>query len=93
VKNELRSSIAVEDIEFRIRGIADTPTEYHYDDSADGSEDLAPCVVCWRDYESKRQLYKHLYCNEHVRKPKTVIKRLAELYEDETDANKRQRAL
>lgn len=92
MKSEPRSSIAVEDVELRIKGVADAPANYHYDNIAQGGENLSPCVVCWRDYASKRQLYKHLYCNEHVRKQKLVTKRLAGIDEVEVKANKRQRA-
>lgn len=75
----------------KVRGVANAPAKYHYDSAASVVEDLPPCVVCWRDYESKGQLFKHLYCGEHVRKPKTVMKRLAGLDEIDHDVSKRQR--
>ena len=92
VRDGPQPSVATATVGLRIRGVADAPTEYHDDNTAQGGDDLAPCVVCWRDYESKRKLYKHLYCNEHVRRQKTVQKRLAELDQIDTDINKRQRA-
>ncbi|KAF3010004.1 hypothetical protein E8E13_011397 [Curvularia kusanoi] len=91
-KHEPTSSPALADTEFKIRGIPDAPPKYHYDSTAEAGDDVTPCVVCWRDYESKRKLYKHLFCNEHVRRQKIVHKRLAELDEAHDDAHKRQRA-
>jgi serine/threonine protein kinase len=78
--------------EFKIRGVADAPLQHHYDRTVELEEDLAPCVVCWRDYESKRKLYKHLYCNEHVRKQKIVHRRLAEVDECQRIPHKRRRS-
>ena len=91
-KNEPAPSSAVTGAKFKIRGVADAPPQHHYDSTVDIDEDVAPCVVCWRDYESKRKLYKHLYCNEHVRKRETVHRRLAEVDECQRNVHKRRRS-
>ena len=91
-KDEPVPGSAVTATEFKIRGVADARLQHHYDSTVELDEDVAPCVVCWRDYESKRKLYKHLYCNEHVRKQKTVHRRLAEVDESQRIPHKRRRS-
>jgi serine/threonine protein kinase len=89
IKDGPPQSSAAPGNEFKIRGVADAHPKNHFDSTVELDDDLAPCVVCWRDYESKRQLFKHLYCGEHVRKQKTVLKRLAEVEESQRNPYKR----
>lgn len=90
-KDRSRESISVEDIEFKIRGAADAPPKLHYDEIDGEPEIPPPCVVCWKGYDSKSKLFRHLYCGPHTRPSHVVIKRLAEV-DDIEEANKRQRA-
>ena len=92
IKDRSPQSSAAPSNEFKIRGVADAPPKHHVDSTVELHDDVAPCVVCWRDYESKRQLFKHLYCGEHVRKQKTVHRRLAEVDESQRIPHKRQRS-
>ena len=90
-KAESATPIVIEDTELQIRGTADAPPTHHYDDGDGEPEAPPPCVVCWKSHDSKSKLFRHLYCGDHTRSPRVVMKRLAEL-EDTEERNKRQRA-
>ncbi|KAH7386101.1 hypothetical protein BKA66DRAFT_69237 [Pyrenochaeta sp. MPI-SDFR-AT-0127] len=64
-----------------IRGAANTPTQYYYENGDiaefDGNEP-PPCVVCWKSCDSKQKLFQHIYCGQHVRRQRQVLKRLAD---------------
>ncbi|KAF1835164.1 hypothetical protein BDW02DRAFT_496627 [Decorospora gaudefroyi] len=84
LKTEQDSAEATTKDEFRIRGAANVPTQYHYEDGIETQngplegDEPPPCVVCWKGYDSKRRLFRHLYCGDHVRGRKLVMKRLAD---------------
>lgn len=91
-KDESAPPVIIENIELQIRGAADAPPTHHHDDDIDGENEVPPpCVVCWKGYDSKQKLFRHLYCDNHTRSPHIVLKRLADI-EDAEEANKRQRA-
>jgi hypothetical protein len=67
--------------DLHIRGAADAPARYYYEEDENDkpeADELPPCVVCWRGYDSKSKLFRHLYCGNHVRRRGQVLKRLAD---------------
>jgi hypothetical protein len=61
-----------------IRGIADAPVNYHYDDTELDAIDPSPCLVCDTHFDTKRDFFRHLYGVHHYRGLKYVLKRRAE---------------
>jgi hypothetical protein len=61
-----------------IRGCADAPAQYHYDERDLDVIDPSPCVVCNRYFNTKRQFFAHLGGVHHYRSTKFVQKRKAE---------------
>lgn len=68
-----------------IRGFADAPAKYYYDDNELDAIDPSPCIVCNKHFDTKRQFFKHLYGVHHYRGLKYVHKRKAE---DDIDVDK-----
>jgi uncharacterized C2H2 Zn-finger protein len=65
---------------FTIRGRANAPTQYHYDDGEDvDGVNTSPCVVCNKYFKTKRQFFGHLGGVHHFRSAKYVLKRKAEI--------------
>lgn len=90
-KEESAAPTVIEEFELQIRGAADASPMHHYD-NGDGETDVPPrCVVCWKGYDSKQKLFRHLYCGAHTRPPHVVMKRLAQV-DDSEEAHKRPRA-
>jgi serine/threonine protein kinase len=65
---------------FTIRGRANAPIQYHYDDGedSDGAKP-SPYMVCNKYFKTKRQFYGHLGGVHHFRSVKYVLKRKAEI--------------
>jgi serine/threonine protein kinase len=65
--------------ELRIRGCADAPVQYHYDEKNLDAVDPSPCAVCKRHFKTKKQFFTHLLGGpRHFRGAKYVQKRKAE---------------
>ncbi|KAH3913304.1 hypothetical protein HBI56_085230 [Parastagonospora nodorum] len=60
-----------------IRGFADAPAKYYYDDKELDTPDPSPCIVCNRRFNTKRQFFAHLGGGHHYRGLKYVLKRKA----------------
>jgi serine/threonine protein kinase len=73
--NEFKNS----ESEFTIRGCADAPAQYYYDEHELDTVDPSPCVVCNRYFNTKGQFFGHLGGVHHFRSAKYVLKRKAEL--------------
>lgn len=70
-----------------IRGAADAPAKYYYDDAELDAPDPSPCVVCKRQFDTKRQFFSHLGGpgGYHYRNAKFVLKRKAEIDLEKAD--------
>jgi hypothetical protein len=68
-----------------IRGFADAPAKYYYDDNELDAIDPSPCMVCNKHFNTKRQFFGHLYGVHHYRGLKYVQKRKAD---DDVDVDK-----
>lgn len=70
--------------QLKIRGCAEAPPQYHYDENELDDLIPSPCAVCKRHFDTKRQFFGHLYGGRHYRGLKYVQKRKAE---DEFDVD------
>lgn len=60
-----------------IRGVADAPAKYYYDEKELDTPDPSPCLVCNKRFNKKRQFFVHLRAGHHYRGLKYVHKRKA----------------
>ncbi|KAH8722745.1 hypothetical protein GQ44DRAFT_622168 [Phaeosphaeriaceae sp. PMI808] len=61
-----------------IRGCANAPAQYHFDEQDLDAVDPSPCVVCNRYFDTKGQFFGHLGgVHHHWRNAKYVMKRKA----------------
>lgn len=80
VQDSKTSHRAVEnDSQFTIRGVADAPTRYFYDDAELDASGPSICMACNRHFKTKRQLFAHLGAGHHFRSAKYISKRKAEM--------------
>lgn len=67
------------DLGIKIRGVAgDAAPAYYFEDSAEREVEASPCIVCLRQFNTKKQFFRHLHGVRHYRGPKYVQKRRAE---------------
>jgi len=66
------------DPQMTIRGAADAPTKYFYDDAELDAPESSICMACDKHFKTKRQLYAHLAAGHHFRSAKYIQKRKAE---------------
>jgi len=72
------SELVVGETSIPIRGAADAPAKYYYDDEELDAPDPSPCIVCNKYFNTKRQFFGHLHGVHHYRGLKYVRKRKAE---------------
>jgi tRNA U54 and U55 pseudouridine synthase Pus10 len=70
--------ISKDESELTIRGVADAPIKYYYDDNELDAIEPSPCMVCDKQFNTKRQFFGHLHGVHHYRGLKYVLKRKAE---------------
>jgi serine/threonine protein kinase len=75
---QLNDQASKDDPGLTIRGFADAPAKYHYDDNELDAIDPSPCIVCDKHFNNKRQFFSHLYGVHHYRGLNYVLKRKAE---------------
>jgi hypothetical protein len=67
------------DNDLRVRGCAEAPAQYYYDEEDLDVVNPSPCAVCHRHFDTKRQFFGHLLGGpHHYRSAKYVQKRKAE---------------
>lgn len=47
--------------------------------ASDEGPERTLCAACIKQFKSKKQLYRHLYCNHHCKSPKYIFRRFHEL--------------
>jgi hypothetical protein len=75
---QLDQQVSKDEPGLTIRGVADAPTKYYYDDNELDAINLSPCMVCDKLLNTKRQFFGHLHGVHHYQGLKYVLKRKAE---------------